>query len=115
MSDTDSADEPIEITLSPPRKRTKKSHLTVQTKEVILNVYKYEFQGNPALPLADIEQRAADKAGVPASSVFKIVKEYKDTHSLSGPKTHRNRKSSLDYVDDFDKNAIRRKIHGFFF
>lgn len=73
MSDTDSADEPIEITLSPPRKRTKKSHLTVQTKEVILNVYKHEFQGNPALPLADIEQRAADKAGVSASSVFKIV------------------------------------------
>ena len=44
MSSTDSADEPPVITLSPPRKRAKQCHLDVNSKEIILNVYKCEMK-----------------------------------------------------------------------
>lgn len=54
MSSTDSADEPTEFTLSPPRKRIKQCQLDVNSKEIILNVYKCEMQENPTLFLDKI-------------------------------------------------------------
>lgn len=114
MSDTESADENVQP-LSPARKRIKKNHIDIRTKEILVNTYKHELQENPALALTDIQQKVADKLGVCSKTVFNVIKEYKTTHTLVEPKTNQNRKKSIDTIDDFDKTAIRRKVHQYFF
>ncbi|XP_072400288.1 uncharacterized protein [Diabrotica undecimpunctata] len=115
MSDTDSADELANTPLTLPKKRSKKGHLSVDVKEIIVNVYKHELRENPALILSAVEKRVADKVGVSDSSVFKVIREYKTTHTLVAPKKCTTRKGKLESVDDFDKVAIRRVVHQFFF
>lgn len=43
------------------------------------------------------------------------VSEYKNNKLLTSPCRKRNRQGICYKVDDFDKNAIRRKIHQFWF
>ncbi|XP_072401106.1 uncharacterized protein [Diabrotica undecimpunctata] len=79
ISDTDSAND-LAIPLSPFRKRTK-NYLSLEIKEVILNVYKNEVIEHPTTPLKDIEKIVGNKVGVCATSVltyneyFDLVKE----------------------------------------
>lgn len=116
-SDTDSATEdwaalPV---CSPPRKRSKKGHLSIQEKEIILNVYRKEINYYNTLPVDQVVKIVAKSTGVCATTVYKIIKEYKHGHTLVGPKENRSRPKLLDSVDDFDQHAIRRKVHEFYF
>lgn len=105
-------DEPGKDNSKLPKKRSRKGHLDVNTKEMVLNMYEREMEENPTMVVEDIVRRVANIAGVSDRSVYKIIKEYKDTHVLSAPKTNHNRKSTLDFVD---KNSIRSTVHEFFF
>lgn len=115
MSSTDTAHEDVEVGISPPKKRSKKGHLDVRMKEIILNVYKCEMRENPTLVLEELQNRVADKTGVCSRTVYNVIKEYKETHTFSAPKRKLTYKKYIDSIDDFDKNAIRRKVHQFFF
>lgn len=84
-------------------------------KNIILNLYKTEMQENPTLLVNEVVQIVSNKAGVAKSTVYKVVKEYRERRTLSEPKKIQNRKSTVELICDFDKNAIRRKVHGFFF
>lgn len=101
--------------LSPPKKRPKKGHLGIHEKNMVLNVYKHELQESPERLISEIVQQVADKTGICRASVFNIIREYRTTGRFSAPKTNQNRNNSISAVDDFDRNAIRRKIHEFFF
>lgn len=116
MSSTDTADECMEMDhLSPPKKIPKKSHFDIKTKEIILNIYKYEIQANPLRSVRETVKEVANKSGASVSSVYRIMIEYKTKHEFSEPKTNQNRKQIVESVDDFDRNAIRRKVHQYFF
>ncbi|CAG9834709.1 unnamed protein product [Diabrotica balteata] len=69
MSSTDTADEVAKISLSPPRKPTKKSHLDVKTKEIILNIYKCEIEENPTLAIDESIIRVAHKSGLSTATL----------------------------------------------
>lgn len=115
MSSTDSADESTTICLSPPKKRSKKSHFDIKTKGMILNVYKHETEENPLQLKDEIINKVANKTGVCSRSVYNIIREYTTNHKFSAPKTNQNRKKIVDLVDDFSRNAIRRIVHQYFF
>ncbi|XP_015929512.3 uncharacterized protein [Parasteatoda tepidariorum] len=100
--------------LSPPKKRQKKSYISKAEKEIILNIYKTEVHSKPDVPIIDVANHAASAAGVSTASVFRIIKEYKKDGILHSPKRTKPRKTFLDDIDDFDKNAVRRKVHDFF-
>lgn len=82
---------------------------------MILNVYKAELQLNPTLNLTEIMERTCFSTGINKSSVYRVINEYKEFKVLSSPKKTRPRNSLLDSIDDFDRNAIRREVHQFFF
>jgi hypothetical protein len=44
-----------------------------------------------------------------------VIKEYKSTHILKSPQKVKLRKKFSESVDKFERNAIRRKVHDFFF
>ncbi|KAJ8916253.1 hypothetical protein NQ315_016393 [Exocentrus adspersus] len=114
-SDTESADETKQLTIaSRPKKRLKLNHLDVETKESIVNIYMSEFHENLTTPLVEIKKRVAAKVGVSVKTVFRVVKEYNTTQTLSAPKT-RERKRTFDYVNEFEGETIRRTVHQYFF
>ncbi|KAF2893455.1 hypothetical protein ILUMI_12715 [Ignelater luminosus] len=71
MSSTDTADEIVEIGLSPPKKRAKKRHFDASTKEMILNIYKCEVNEKPGSTVNDGAIKVANKSGV-CGEVFLI-------------------------------------------
>lgn len=82
---------------------------------MILNVYKTALESNPELTISDIGDKAACITGVSKASVFRVMREYTNCGVLNSPKKTKLRKRVLDDIDDFDRNAIRRKVHEFFF
>lgn len=52
--------------------------------------------------------------GVSVPSVFKILREYQETHELQPPKVYHRPRAILDNIDDETKTAVRRLIHSFF-
>nr|CAH7765939.1 unnamed protein product [Callosobruchus chinensis] len=115
MSSTETAEEvDSSVELSPPRRRFKKRHLSVEVK-IILNVYKHELEDSADVTINEIVQKVADKVGTCRASVFNVLKEYKDSHSFSEPRTNQNRTSLIELVNDADRHAFRRKVHEFFF
>ncbi|XP_047106157.1 uncharacterized protein LOC124775364 [Schistocerca piceifrons] len=65
--------------------------------------------------MSDIVSKTAAATGVRRSSVYRVISEYKATHSLKSPKKGKLPQKLSESVDDFDRNAIRRKVHDFFF
>jgi len=47
------------------------------------------------------------------NKVQTTVSEYNQTKTVTSPNRKRNRPGVVDKIDDFDKNAIRRKVHLF--
>ena len=114
MSSTETVSERNNI-LSPPKKRPKRKPLSSAEKSMILNVYKMTLELNPDSLIDDIVKKASESTGVSESSVYRVIREYKATHTLKSPKKEKSRKKLLKSVDEFDRNAIRRKVHEFFF
>lgn len=100
---------------SPPKKRRKKCPLSIAEKNIILNIYKTEINIHPEASVSDVVEKTSLAAGVSVASVYRILSEYKLKHKLSSPKKEKKRIKLLDTIDDFDRTAIRRKVHQFFF
>ena len=99
--------------LSPPKKRPAK-HFTVEDKVHVLNIFKAYNAENADKLKTEIVEFTANAAGVSVQSVFKILREYKETHELHPPKVYHRQRRVLDNIDDVAKNALRRCIHSFF-
>lgn len=53
------------------------------------------------------------QSGIGQRTIQTTLAEYKKAGTVSSPNKKKIRLSILQKVDDFDKNAIRQKIHGF--
>ncbi|CAH2001242.1 unnamed protein product [Acanthoscelides obtectus] len=106
-SSTDTADEVVS-SCSPPRKRSKKRHLSAEMKEI-------QREENEASTIKEIVVKVSHKVGVCRASVFNVLRQYKKNHTFSAPMTSKHRKSIVKSLDEADKHTIRRKVHEFFF
>jgi len=59
--------------------------------------------------------RVSAACGIGILTVKNTISEYKRTGKVSSPMNKKKRPTVIDKVDDFDKNAIRQKIHAFWF
>lgn len=114
MSSTNSAEDHVQ-TVSPPKKRPKRKYLSKMEKHMILNTYKSETETNANVLISDIVSKVAYTTGTSDSSVYRVIREYKTTHELHSPKKTKRRETIIDKIDDFDRNAIRKKVHEFYF
>ncbi|XP_026821732.1 uncharacterized protein LOC113560174 [Rhopalosiphum maidis] len=58
-------------------------------------------------------KRISDTLGIGLNKVQTTVSEYNQTKIVTSPNRRRNKPGVVDKIDDFDKNAIRRKVHSF--
>lgn len=85
---------------------------------MIINVFKYvsntwpqdKYRSNP-----EMVAKTTEITGVSKTSVYAVFKEYRETHVIKPKGTTRNKMSIWDKLDGFEKSAIRRKVHAFFF
>jgi hypothetical protein len=98
---------------SPPKKRPKRKSLSSSEKYMILNLYKTELQLSSNILMVDIVRKAPYSTGV-SDSIYRVIRDYKATHILKSPKKVKQRKRIPVSVDEFERNAIRRKVHDFF-
>lgn len=80
-------------------------------------MYKYQIQSWPKDEWSATEcaKITAEMTGVALSSVYKILKEYKEKGELEPPLKTGPKLSFVEKIDDFTFAAIRRKVHSFFF
>jgi len=54
-----------------------------------------------------------NESGLGKNSIEKIITEYNSQKTISSPNMKKRRPKIIELIDDFDKNAIRQKIHMF--
>ncbi|XP_072377702.1 uncharacterized protein [Diabrotica undecimpunctata] len=108
-SSTDSAEELTS------KKRSKLRAFSSTEKSVIYIIYKSTTESRPEALISEIVKQTASTSGVGEASVYRIIREQKSTGGFSSPKKNKPRKTILHKIDDFDKTAIRRIVHQFFF
>lgn len=103
---------------SPRKKRPKMSPFTANEKHMVINVYKYVQQTWSSVTEPqrkhDLVAKTASILCIGEASVYRILKDYKETGVVSSPKLTKTRPTILNKTDEFDKSVIRRKVHSFF-
>lgn len=70
---------------------------------------------NPNFKMLQLKQILSNELGIGQSTIYNTVLEYKRNKTVSSPNKTKKFKNVKDKVDDFDKYAIRRKVHQFWF
>lgn len=84
---------------------------------MVVNVHKYVKETWPTdkYPYkTSIMEKTASILGIGVASVYRIIKEYATTGNVQSPSTTKKRLTFSEKVDEFDKQAIRKKVHGFY-
>lgn len=89
-------------------KRARKSHLGVNEKEIVLNVYNHLSQTSFVKKV----EECATITGVSRATIYRILKEYQDNECCSSVKPRTGRPTVG--LDEDMKYAIRRKVHAFY-
>ncbi|XP_026815523.1 uncharacterized protein LOC113555299 [Rhopalosiphum maidis] len=63
----------------------------------------------------DLMMSLSTDTGFGLRTIRSTVKEYKETGVVSSPNKKKIRSTVIEKIDDFNKNAIRQKIHSFWF
>jgi len=88
-------------------------------KKIIINVYKDKFKqqlDNPEMhqwSYREMIVAVSKTTGIGQRTVQTTLAEYKKEGTVTSPNKTRVKPTILQKVDEFDKNAIRQKIHDF--
>lgn len=74
-----------------------------------------ENPNSPTLTYRQMITELSKTSGIGQRTISMTLSEYKKQGTVSSPNRKKKRSTVVENVDDFDKNAIRRKIHDFWF
>lgn len=80
---------------------------------MIINAYKAKMIENPEYKMVHLKKKLATDLGIGQSTIYNTILEYQRTKTVSSPNKTKIRVKISDKVDEFDKYAIRRKVHQF--
>ena len=84
-------------------------------KLMIVNLYKPKKQQQPGMKYKELMASISADSGIGMRKVIQTISEYKNTGECKSPNKTKIRPTIIDKIDDFNKNAIRQKNHGFWF
>lgn len=82
---------------------------------MIINLYKTKITQNAELKIKELAQIISTETGIGQNSVQKTISDYKNTGVVKSPNRKKIRLTIKEKIDDFEKNAVRRKVHNFWF
>lgn len=104
-------------------KRQRKTVLNSEVREFVVRLRDYfareQQNGGPLLPLDNVRDRVADALGIGKATVSRITKEKfgessMEDNKLLTPKKKKKRLCHITEPDDFDLDAIRNHIYGYY-
>ncbi|VVC40755.1 Hypothetical protein CINCED_3A007138 [Cinara cedri] len=111
----ESAENVLDI-ISPARKSPKGKRISSRQKTIIMNIYKDIIEKTPVIKndnlcvnLRRTTELISKNLRIRVNRVRITVSEYKSNTLLTSSIRKKNRQGICDKVDEFDKNAIRRK------
>jgi transposase len=82
---------------------------------MIINLYKAKLAKTPEGTIRMFRQLISKELGIGERTISKTISEYNSTKTITSPCKKRTRLSFKDSFDDFDRNAVRRHVHSFWF
>lgn len=82
-------------------------------KEMIINVYKSKLEANPKLAIREARVIIFKELGIFITTISNMLSKYHNFKTVSSTNRMNIFKNVTDKVDDFDSEAIRRKVHQF--
>lgn len=76
-------------------------------------MYKSKKTNEPNILYKQLIKELMSETGLGKNSIEKTISEYKSQKTISSPNIKKQRPKIIYLIDDFDKNAIRQKIHMF--
>ena len=86
---------------------------------MIINLYKDKMKiqaenpESPRLSYKEMIQEISKACGIGRRTIITTLSEYKKQGTVTSPNKKKRRLTVDEKVDDFDKNAIRQKVHSF--
>lgn len=80
---------------------------------MIINAYVAKMIQNPEFKMVHLKKILSNELGVGQSTIYNTVLEYQRTKTVSSPNKTKIRIKIDEKVDEFDKCAVRRKVHQF--
>lgn len=102
----------MNLSVFSPVKRTSRSPLSLNEKNIILNVYHALDHQNPSTSVVRITEMCSQMTGVSQSTIYKILREEK-CGNVKSPRTSTGRKKIIFL--ECEKQVIRRIVHSFYF
>lgn len=107
--------EPSSFLKSPMKKRSKRTVLRSNEKNIAINLYKLLNEMTATYPFKmDIIEKIAEVMGISKRTVFNIIQEYKEKGKVSSPEIPKGKKTIFEKQDSFVLSAIKRKVHQFY-
>ncbi|XP_072397434.1 uncharacterized protein [Diabrotica undecimpunctata] len=104
------------INFSPPKKRrVHLGHLSTNEKQCIINMYKQIKSDNSGMKITATVAKIKQATGVANSTIYRTIKEYKQTGTVRCSKNIGGQPSILATYDEKVKTSIRQIVHSFFF
>lgn len=82
---------------------------------MIINAYKSKLAVDPNLTVRKAREILSKELGIGQKTISNTIAQYRENKTVSSPNKIKIFKNVETKVDDFDKYAIRRKIHQFWF
>lgn len=76
-------------------------------------MYKTKKSNEPNILYKQLIKELMSETELGKNSIEKMISEYKSQKTISSPHMKKLRPKKIKLIDDFDKNAIRKKIHMF--
>ncbi|XP_060875351.1 uncharacterized protein LOC132948737 [Metopolophium dirhodum] len=110
-----SSDEKTPQIMTPKKKNPKGKPVCSGQKLIIINHYKSVLNNSGKMKFRELITHISENLGIGYHTVRKTISEYNTTKCVKSPNRKRQKPGIVDKIDEFDKNAIRRKVHSFWF
>lgn len=84
-------------------------------KIMIINLYRTKMLQHPTLKVKDVVKIISKELGISQRTIQLTIFEYKTLKMVRSPNKTKIRSTFKEKLDDFDRNAICRKVHEFWF
>ncbi|XP_025203795.1 uncharacterized protein LOC112600705 [Melanaphis sacchari] len=104
-----------ELQVIPVKKNKRGEVIRSKRKRLVINIYKKKKANEPHILYKQLIKELMNETGIGKNSIERIISAYNSNKPISSPTMKRSRPKIFDVVDDFYKNAIRQKVHSFWF
>jgi len=82
---------------------------------MIINFYKTKILQQPTLTIKEVVKIISEELGIEQRTVQSTIAEYRNDKTIRSPDKTKIRATFKDKIDGFERDAIRRKVHEFWF